>query len=95
MDTINAAGGMLSPADASVKLAIAIGIGMLVGLEREWAKAPGARTFAITAMLGTLGMLANPAIAYIAFGGVSLSSRSWPSVTLSDRKPVEARPRRR
>ncbi len=91
MDTINAAGGMLSPADASVKLAIAIGIGMLVGLEREWAqKDLGARTFAITAMLGTLGMLANPAIAYIAFGGVLVVIAIVAIRNVSDRKPVEA-----
>jgi len=91
MDAINAAGGMLSPADASVKLAIAIGIGMLVGLEREWAqKDLGARTFAITAMLGTLGMLANPAIAYIAFGGVLVVIAIVAIRNVSDRKPVEA-----
>jgi uncharacterized membrane protein (DUF4010 family) len=91
MDAINAAGGMLSPADASVKLAIALGIGMLVGLEREWAqKDLGARTFAITAMLGTLGMLANPAIAYIAFGGVLVVIAIVAIRNVSDRKPVEA-----
>jgi len=82
---------MLSPADASVKLAIALGIGMLVGLEREWAqKDLGARTFAITAMLGTLGMLANPAIAYIAFGGVLVVIAIVAIRNVSDRKPVEA-----
>jgi uncharacterized membrane protein (DUF4010 family) len=91
MDAINAAGGMLSPADASVKLAIALGIGMLVGLEREWAqKDLGTRTFAITAMLGTLGMLANPAIAYIAFGGVLVVIAIVAIRNVSDRKPVEA-----
>jgi uncharacterized membrane protein (DUF4010 family) len=91
MDAINAAGGMLSPADASVKLAIALGIGMLVGLEREWAqKDLETRTFAITAMLGTLGMLANPAIAYIAFGGVLVVIAIVAIRNVSDRKPVEA-----
>jgi uncharacterized membrane protein (DUF4010 family) len=44
---------------------------MLVGLEREWSqKDLGTRTFAITAMAGTLSVLAAPAIASITFAGV-------------------------
>lgn len=44
---------------------------MLVGLEREWSqKDLGTRTFAITAMAGTLSALAGSAIAYVAFAGV-------------------------
>lgn len=57
----------------SIKLAIAIGIGMLVGLEREWSqKDLGTRTFAIVAMAGTLSILATPPIAYIRFAGDTL-----------------------
>ncbi|MFZ0589677.1 MAG: DUF4010 domain-containing protein [Bryobacteraceae bacterium] len=48
-----------------------MGIGMLVGLEREWSqKDLGTRTFTIVAMAGALSVLAAPAIAYITFAGV-------------------------
>ncbi len=61
------------PTDISIKLAIAIGIGMLVGLEREWSqKDLGTRTFGITAMAGTLSVLAGPVVAYITFAGILL-----------------------
>jgi uncharacterized membrane protein (DUF4010 family) len=64
---------LFPPIDISIKLAISLGIGMLVGLEREWSqKDLGTRTFAITAMAGTLGVLAGPAVAYITFAGVLL-----------------------
>lgn len=90
MEGIEAATALLPPADASLKLAIAIGIGMLVGLEREWSqKDLGTRTFAITAMLGTLGILATPAIAYMAFGGVLVVIATSAIRNLVDRKPVE------
>lgn len=63
--------GTFPPVDISIKLAIAIGIGMLVGLEREWSqKDLGTRTFTIVAIAGTLGILAAPSIAYITFAGV-------------------------
>jgi uncharacterized membrane protein (DUF4010 family) len=90
VEGIEAATALLPPADASLKLAIAIGIGMLVGLEREWSqKDLGTRTFAITAMLGTLGILATPAIAYMAFGGVLVVIATSAIRNLVDRKPVE------
>jgi uncharacterized membrane protein (DUF4010 family) len=64
---------MFPPLDISIKLAIAMGIGMLVGLEREWSqKDLGTRTFTIVAIAGTLSILAAPAIAYITFAGVLL-----------------------
>jgi uncharacterized membrane protein (DUF4010 family) len=44
---------------------------MLIGLERDWAqKDVGTRTFAITAIVGTLSILASLVLAGIAFGGV-------------------------
>ena len=62
---------IFQPIDISVKLAITIGIGMLVGLEREWSqKDIGTRTFGITAMAGTLSVLAAPAVTYISFAGI-------------------------
>src|SRR6202789_1373228 len=44
--------------DIAVKVALTLALGLLVGLEREWAnKDIGARTFAMTALLGLLGAL--------------------------------------
>lgn len=46
---------------------------MLIGLEREWSqKDAGVRTFAITALLGTLTALASNWSALLAFGSVAL-----------------------
>lgn len=46
------------PSGVALKIAIALGIGLLVGFEREWAhKEVGVRTFSITALLGTLAAL--------------------------------------
>jgi uncharacterized membrane protein (DUF4010 family) len=43
------------PETIAVKLAVAAGVGMLIGFEREWShKDAGVRTFAITCILGTL-----------------------------------------
>jgi MgtC family len=48
--------------EIAVKAAVALALGLLVGLEREWSnKDIGARTFAMTALLGLLGaMLSTP-----------------------------------
>jgi uncharacterized membrane protein (DUF4010 family) len=44
--------------EIAVKAALALALGMLVGLEREWSnKDIGVRTFAMTALLGLLGAL--------------------------------------
>ncbi len=44
--------------DVALKIAVAVGLGMLVGFEREWAnKDIGVRTFALAAMLGMLSAL--------------------------------------
>ncbi len=54
-----------------VKLLLSLGIGLLVGLEREWAnKDAGARSFAITALLGTLCVLLSPYFAIMAMAGI-------------------------
>jgi uncharacterized membrane protein (DUF4010 family) len=54
-------------------MAVAIGIGMLAGMEREWSnKDVGIRTFAIVALLGMLASLIGPNIAITALIGVFL-----------------------
>jgi uncharacterized membrane protein (DUF4010 family) len=62
---------ILPPLDVATKLAIAIGIGLLVGLEREWShKDVGVRTFAITALFGTLSALVSVQLALLSSVGI-------------------------
>src|ERR1700737_2763821 len=56
--------------DATLLLAEKVGasaaIGLLIGLEREWAhKEAGVRSFAIAALMGTLAWLVSPILAYV------------------------------
>lgn len=82
--------GTYPPASISLKLALAVGIGLLVGLEREWSqKDLGSRTFAIAAMLGTLSALSIPGITYVSFGGVLLIVLLSGLRSLHDGKAVE------
>jgi uncharacterized membrane protein (DUF4010 family) len=54
-------------------MAVAIGIGMLAGMEREWSnKDVGVRTFAIVALLGMLASLIGPSVAIASLFGVLL-----------------------
>ncbi len=58
-------------AEVAGRIAVALGIGLAIGLEREWAhKEVGVRTFAITALLGMLSSLLGPGFALAAFVGV-------------------------
>ncbi|TME06150.1 MAG: MgtC/SapB family protein [Chloroflexi bacterium] len=53
----------------TAKVAASTGIGLLIGLEREWAhKEAGVRSFAITALIGTLAWLVSPILAYTQLG---------------------------
>jgi uncharacterized membrane protein (DUF4010 family) len=61
------------PAEVAAKIAVSLGIGLLVGIEREWSnKDLGARTFALTALLGTAATLFGPAMAIMSLLGVFL-----------------------
>jgi uncharacterized membrane protein (DUF4010 family) len=61
------------PVEVASKIAVALGIGLLVGIEREWSnKDLGARTFALTALLGTAAVLFGPAMAIASMVGVLL-----------------------
>ncbi len=67
------AGGHFPATEVTAKIVVSLGIGLLVGIEREWSnKDLGARTFALTALLGTLAVLLEPAMAVVALGGVFL-----------------------
>jgi uncharacterized membrane protein (DUF4010 family) len=57
----------------ALKMGVAIGIGMLAGMEREWSnKDVGIRTFAIVALLGMLASLIGQNVAVAAMIGVFL-----------------------
>jgi uncharacterized membrane protein (DUF4010 family) len=57
----------------ALKMGVAIGIGMLVGMEREWSnKDVGVRTFAIVSLLGMLATLIGQSVAIAALIGVFL-----------------------
>lgn len=80
----------LPPLEISIKIAIAIAIGMLVGLEREWSqKDLGTRTFTIVTIAGTLSILAGAPIAYITLAGVLLIVLLTGLRNLREGKPVE------
>ncbi len=53
----------------AAKIAASAGVGLLIGLEREWShKEAGVRSFAIAALLGTLAWLVSPLLAYVQVG---------------------------
>jgi uncharacterized membrane protein (DUF4010 family) len=55
------------------KVAASAGIGLLIGLEREWAhKDVGVRSFTIAALLGTLAWLVSPTFALVEVGVVGV-----------------------
>jgi uncharacterized membrane protein (DUF4010 family) len=57
----------------AIRIAVSIGTGLLVGLEREWAqKEVGVRTFAITALTGTVASMLGPAFVVTAIVGCFL-----------------------
>jgi len=59
------------PLSLAIKIVASVGIGLLIGLEREWAhKEAGARTFAIAALLGTVSWLVAPSLAFLEVGVV-------------------------
>ncbi|MBS1664914.1 MAG: MgtC/SapB family protein [Bacteroidetes bacterium] len=61
------------PVSAALKMAIAIAIGMLIGMERKWShKETGIRTFAIVALLGMLASEVGEAFELAGLAGVLL-----------------------
>jgi uncharacterized membrane protein (DUF4010 family) len=59
--------------DVASKIGLALGVGLLVGLEREWAqKDVGVRTFAICSLLGALAFLVEPELVFVALAGAVL-----------------------
>jgi uncharacterized membrane protein (DUF4010 family) len=59
------------PFGIAVHIAVAVGCGLLVGLEREWAhKELGSRTFTIVSLLGVLSALISEGFVVAGFAGV-------------------------
>jgi uncharacterized membrane protein (DUF4010 family) len=86
--------------DAASKIALAVAVGLLVGLEREWAqKAVGVRTFAIIALLGTLTYMVAPQLVLAALCGTFLLVillnvhhllKNWPLTAVDSSAPIKA-----
>jgi uncharacterized membrane protein (DUF4010 family) len=63
----------LPPPPIALKMAVSVGIGMLVGMEREWSnKDVGIRTFAIVALLGMLASTVAMGVVVASLAGVFL-----------------------
>jgi uncharacterized membrane protein (DUF4010 family) len=61
------------PSEVAARIAVSLGIGLLIGIEREWSnKDLGIRTFALTALLGTIAALFGPLMAVVSSVGVFL-----------------------
>jgi uncharacterized membrane protein (DUF4010 family) len=74
----------------ALKMAVAIGIGMLAGMEREWSnKDVGIRTFAIVALLGMLASLIGPSVAIAALIGVFLLVAAMNTRSIIDNRSLE------
>lgn len=63
LDQLHGSSSAFPPAITAVKLAVALGIGLVVGFERQWShKDFGVRTFSLTALLGALTALISTPI---------------------------------
>lgn len=61
------------PLDVATKLALSLGVGLFAGFEREWSrKDVGVRTFALTALLGTLSSLISVQFSLVCLGAIAL-----------------------
>src|SRR5437879_8258963 len=60
---------MDAPLLLAEKIAASVSVGMLIGLEREWAhKEAGVRSFALVSLLGMLSWLVSPTLAFVQLG---------------------------
>jgi uncharacterized membrane protein (DUF4010 family) len=61
------------PPPIALKIAVSVGVGMLVGMEREWSnKDVGIRTFSIVALLGMLASAMGASVVVASLAGVLL-----------------------
>lgn len=65
---------MNTPFELALKVTAGVAVGLCIGLERQWAhKEVGVRTFAITALLGTIAWLITPTLAFVQWSTVLLA----------------------
>ncbi|HEY0176237.1 MAG TPA: DUF4010 domain-containing protein [Pedobacter sp.] len=63
----------ISPGPVALKIAVGVGIGMLIGMERKWShKEAGIRTFSIIALLGVLAAIISQDMVIVSMVGVFL-----------------------
>lgn len=80
----------LDASPIALKMAVAVGIGMLVGMERKWSqKEAGIRTFSIVALLGMLSAVISEQFIIIAMTGVFLLVIAINARSLLAEKQVE------
>jgi len=61
------------PLEVATKLALSLGVGLFAGFEREWSrKDVGVRTFALTALLGTLSSLISIEFSVVSLAAIAL-----------------------
>jgi uncharacterized membrane protein (DUF4010 family) len=78
------------PDEIAVKLLLSMGIGLLVGFEREWShKDLGVRSFAITSLFGMLTALIAPAFILVGLAGVIALVVVVNIASLRMQRPVE------
>src|ERR1700690_900405 len=71
-------------------LALAIALGIFVGLEREHSGKPGVRTFALTAILGCIGGLSGDLLTVLAvvFVALIVLLMNWNSASAGRKPPM-------
>lgn len=81
---------MDTPFSLVIKIVASVSIGLLIGLEREWAhKEAGVRTFAIAALLGTVSWLVAPSLAFLEVGVVVVIILIVNLFSLREHQPLE------
>ncbi len=81
---------MDAPFSLAEKIVASVSIGLLIGLEREWAhKEAGVRSFAIAALLGTLSWLVAPSLAFLEVGVVVVIILFVNLFSLREHQPLE------
>jgi len=81
---------MDAPFPLAEKIVASVCIGLLIGLEREWAhKEAGVRSFALAALLGTLSWLVTPSLAFLEVGVVVVIILIINLFPLREHQPLE------
>lgn len=81
---------MDTPFSLAEKIFASVSIGLLIGLEREWAhKEAGVRSFAVAALLGTISWLVAPSLAFLEVGVMLVIILFVNLFSLREHQPLE------